>query len=62
MITPDSVCGKCGSKENLELHYMLPVVLGGDNDDRNLIILCQDCHHQTTNYFKTKLKQIKKER
>lgn len=60
IITPDSVCAKCGSKVNLELHHMLPVVLGGDNDDRNLIILCQDCHQQTTNYFRTKLKQIKK--
>lgn len=60
MITSDSVCGKCGSKEDLEIHHMLPVVLGGDNDDRNLIILCHDCHHQTTNYFNTKLKNIKK--
>lgn len=60
MITPDSVCSKCGSKENLEIHHMLPVAIGGDNDDRNLIILCHDCHRQTTNYFKTKLKNIKK--
>ena len=40
---------------------MLPVVSEGDNDDRNLIILCRDCHHQTTNYFNTKLKNIKKD-
>lgn len=40
---------------------MLPVVSEGDNDDRNLIILCCDCHHQTTNYFNTKLINIKKD-
>lgn len=39
---------------------MLPVVIGGDNNDRNLIMLCHNCHRQTVNYFKTKLKNIKK--
>lgn len=50
MITSDSVCAKCGSKENLELHHMFPVLIGGDNDERNLIILCHDCHREVTNY------------
>ena len=39
---------------------MLPVVIGGDNTDRNLIMLYHNCHRQTLNYFKTKLKNIKK--
>jgi len=59
MITEDSVCSKCGCKENLELHHMLPVCIGGDNDDRNLIILCHGCHQQTTSYFRSLLKQGK---
>ena len=30
-------CGKCGSTENLELHHMIPMSLGGTNDENNLI-------------------------
>ena len=51
MITPDSHCGKCGSKDNLEIHHMLPVVLGGDNIDDNLLILCRDCHQKVTTIY-----------
>lgn len=51
MITPNSCCGKCGCKDNLEIHHMLPVVLGGDNNDDNLLILCSDCHHKVTTIY-----------
>jgi len=51
MITPDSCCGKCGSKDNLEIHHMLPVILGGDNIDDNLLILCRDCHQKVTTIY-----------
>lgn len=48
MITEFSCCAKCGSKENLQLHHMIPVLIGGDNDDDNLIILCKKCHFRVT--------------
>jgi hypothetical protein len=43
-------CGKCGSTENLELHHMIPMSLGGTNDENNLIWLCNKCHKKVTQY------------
>lgn len=61
MITVESVCGKCGCKEKLEIHHLMPVVFGGDNDERNLIILCSKCHSEASAYFRHRLKQLKKD-
>lgn len=61
MITEDSCCGKCGSKEDLEIHHMFPLELCEDNDDRNLIILCGACHQRATNHYQAWLKKLKKE-
>ena len=52
IITKDSCCGRCGCCKDLQIHHMLPVMLNGDNDERNLVILCKDCHRQTTTYNK----------
>lgn len=60
LITPDSCCGKCGCKENLEIHHLMPVLFGGDNDIRNLIILCSKCHDDASGYFKHRLNYLKK--
>ena len=43
-------CAFCGSKEKLEEHHMIPLMMGGTNDERNLIFLCHDCHLQVTQY------------
>ena len=43
-------CAFCGSTENLEEHHMIPLFLGGTNDDRNLIYLCKKCHREVSNY------------
>lgn len=59
IITEDSECAWCGNKENLELHHLLPVCIGGDNDMRNLMILCHECHQEATNYFMSLLRQGK---
>lgn len=59
IITKDSECAWCGSKESLELHHLLPVCIGGDNDSRNLMILCHDCHQEATKYFMSLLRQGK---
>lgn len=52
-------CGRCGSKNNLELHHLFPVCLGGTNDDRNFIWLCHDCHKIQSLYFLERLKELK---
>lgn len=51
MITSESSCGKCGCKNNLQLHHIIPITLGGSNDDANLIILCNNCHQKITNRY-----------
>ena len=43
-------CAFCGSKKTLEEHHMIPLMFGGDNDERNLIYLCHKCHAQVTQY------------
>lgn len=49
------LCAFCGSTERLEEHHMIPVSMGGTNDDRNLLFLCHDCHLSVTKYQKTLL-------
>lgn len=43
-------CAFCGSKSRLEEHHMIPLFMGGTNDDRNLVFLCHDCHLSVTQY------------
>ena len=38
------ICGCCGNKQELELHHIVPLELGGTDDFYNLIYLCKDCH------------------
>ena len=61
IITDNSVCGKCGSKEDLEIHHLMPVIFGGGNDERNLIILCKNCHQKATDYFNHMIRKFKRE-
>ena len=44
-------CAICGCKEKVELHHMIPLLIGGTNDKRNSIYLCKICHTDVTNYF-----------
>lgn len=39
-------CAECGSTEDLELHHIVPVSLGGSDEDSNLQLLCKVCHHR----------------
>ena len=43
-------CAFCGSINDLQEHHMIPLALGGTNDDRNLIFLCKFCHGNVTKY------------
>lgn len=37
-------CQNCGSKNDLEVHHIIPISKGGDKSDENLCTLCFDCH------------------
>jgi len=37
-------CRHCGGPINLSAHHIHPRSLGGDNDPRNLVTLCDHCH------------------
>lgn len=39
-----SVCHRCGSRENLNVHHIIPVKDGGRREARNLVVLCDRCH------------------
>lgn len=41
-------CELCGSRRGLELHHCIPLSLGGEDTDENLILLCYGCHAKLT--------------
>ena len=43
-------CAFCGRTEQLELHHMIPLFLGGTDDAANLVWLCEPCHAVVTSY------------
>ena len=45
------ICHRCGATNELEIHHMIPIDIGGTNDTGNLIILCHKCHAEATRYF-----------
>lgn len=38
------ICHRCGSREHLVVHHIIPVKHGGSRERRNLVVLCQRCH------------------
>ena len=44
IVRDNMACRLCGSKENLTVHHMIPVAVGGTSEDWNLITLCHTCH------------------
>ncbi len=40
----DKICKRCDSKENLDVHHIVPYKLTKDNSLDNLITLCRRCH------------------
>ena len=51
------ICGCCGNEENLELHHIIPISLGGNDDYYNLIYLCFNCHKKMHKYILEKIKR-----
>lgn len=45
------VCACCGNKSNLELHHVIPISLGGNDEYYNLIYLCFNCHRKMHKYI-----------
>lgn len=40
-------CDMCNGKfafSDIEIHHVIPVSKGGDNNEKNLMFLCKDCH------------------
>lgn len=48
-------CSTCGSKKDIELHHIIPLAKGGNNEYYNLIYLCHDCHRKLHSYIYAKL-------
>ena len=46
-------CAFCGNKDCLQEHHMIPLFMGGTNNDENLVWLCKSCHLTVTKYQKT---------
>lgn len=40
----NSKCVWCGATDNLTIDHILPVKLGGSNDEKNLQVLCRSCN------------------
>lgn len=40
----DYCCARCGSKENLITHHIIPARFGGSLEEKNAIVLCNVCH------------------
>ena len=43
-IRTGNVCHRCGSREHLIVHHIIPVSVGGGRDLKNLVSLCPGCH------------------
>lgn len=44
LLSKHNCCEKCGSTIGLEIHHKKPLILGGNNEEENLIVLCAKCH------------------
>lgn len=38
------ICYNCGSKEDIEYHHIVPLFLGGNDVESNIVPLCHKCH------------------
>ena len=51
------ICHRCGSREKLLVHHIIPVKQGGSRERRILVVLCQSCH-SIVEYQQKKLYEI----
>lgn len=43
-------CVNCGSTEELEFHHVVPLEIGGNDTEENIVPLCYYCHKAVTNH------------
>lgn len=48
LLAADQRCRRCGSLDRLEVDHVVPVGLGGTNDQANALVLCHSCHLSKT--------------
>ena len=46
----DYRCINCGSTDDLEIHHVIPLEIGGNDIPSNMVVLCYDCHKAVTNF------------
>lgn len=42
----EKVCVNCGTRENIEIHHIVPLSMGGANTKENTVFLCTECHYK----------------
>ena len=57
-IRRQKVCVCCGRKDNIELHHIIPIYLGGHDVYYNLIYWCHDCHVLMDRMLKERFESI----
>lgn len=45
----DNRCCECGTRYNLQIHHLLEVRYGGQDNIDNMVLLCKDCHQKIHN-------------
>lgn len=44
-----NICCNCGGSENIEYHHVVPIALGGNDVESNIVPLCHRCHKTAHN-------------
>ncbi len=44
LVESRNTCNICWQSKEVEIHHIVPVKLGGDNSEGNLIAACRNCH------------------
>ena len=54
------ICKKCNTKQDLHLHHILPLAVGGGWEMSNIVCLCNMCHKEYHKYFEPEISKNKK--
>ena len=57
----DHQCAMCGEKprdRGLDVHHIVPILVGGTNDDELLMGLCKSCHRRSEWYTRSLLEPV----
>lgn len=48
------VCMRCGYHGYVEMHHIIPVSMGGAQEEYNVLLLCEKCHMDEQGWKKVK--------